>query len=119
MCEQETYGPEYAAARAMGRALRATSVAHAEYGVPEKFEHPIAAERLERLPGQVRDSMSELLARHQAARDSEREAALSFREGLETQARERAGEASRSHLQGSIRPLLTEVEAGEVYGSGL
>lgn len=114
-CEQETYGPEFAAARAMGRALRAAAVVHAEHGVPENFEHPVAAVRMERLPGHVRDSLSELLARHRDARETERGTALSFREGLETQAGERAGEVSRAP-HGAIKPLLTEAEAGEIFG---
>src|SRR5207248_1409808 len=44
-CEEEIYGPEHAAARAMGRALRAAGIVHAEHGVPERFEHPVASER--------------------------------------------------------------------------
>lgn len=114
-CEEEMYGAEHATARAMGRALRAVAVVHAEHALPERFEHPIAAGRLEKLPGQVRDSLSELLDRHGAAREAERGATLSFREGLDTQARERAGEASRTP-PGAIRPLLTEAEAGEIFG---
>jgi hypothetical protein len=116
--EEEIYGPEYAAARAMGRAMRAVAVVHVEHGLPEKFEHPVAAGRLERLPGQFRDSLSELLNRHLAARESERGTAISFREGLEIQARERSGEASRMP-RGAIRPLLTEAEAGEIFGRAL
>jgi hypothetical protein len=114
-CEEEMYGAEHAAARAMGRALRAVAMVHAEYSLPERFEHPVAAGRLERLPGQVRDSLSELLDRHGAAREAERGAALSFREGLYAQARERAGEASRTP-PGAIRPLLTEAEACGIFG---
>ena len=114
-CEEEMYGAEYAAARMMGRALRAVAVVHAEHALPERFEHPVATERLERLHGHVRDSLSELLARHRNAREAERGTALSFREGLDTQSRERAGEASRT-LTGVIRPLLTEAEAGEIFG---
>jgi hypothetical protein len=119
-CEQETYGPEYAAARAMGRALRAVAVVHDEHAVPERFEHPVAAERFERLPVQVRETLSELFDRHRAAREAERVAALSFRENLAAQASERAGAASRPQQQrGVIRPLLTEVEAGEIHGLAL
>lgn len=117
-CEEEIYGPEYAAARAMGRSLLAAAVVHAEHGVQKKFEHPIAAGRLERLPGQARESLSELLARHRAAREAERATALSFRMNLETQAMERAGEASRMS-RGAIRPFLTPAEAGEIYGRSL
>lgn len=116
--EEEMYGEEYAAARAMGRALRAVAVVHAEHALPERFEHPVATERLERLPGHVRDSLSELLVRHRNAREAERGTALSFREGLDTQSRERAGESSRT-LTSRIRPLLTEAEAGEIFGRGL
>jgi hypothetical protein len=114
-CEEEMYGAEHAVARAMGRALRAVAVVHAEHALPERFEHPVATERLERLPGHVRDSLSELLARHRNAREAERGTALSFREGLDTQSRERAGESSRT-LTSRIRPLLTEAEAGEIFG---
>lgn len=114
-CEQETYGPEYATARALGRVLRAAAVVHAEHTVPEKFEHPIAAGRLERLPGPVRESLSDLLDRHRTAREAERTTALSFRGGLETQARECAGEAKHTP-RGSIRPLLTQVEAVRYTG---
>jgi hypothetical protein len=113
--EEEMYGEEYAAARAMGRALRAAAVVHAEHALPERLEHPVATERLERLPGHVRHSLSELLARHRNARESERGTALSFREGLDTQSRELAGELSRT-LTSRIRPLLTEAEAGEIFG---
>jgi len=119
-CEQETYGPEFASARAMGRALRAVVVVYDEHAVPERFEHPVAAERFERLPVQVRETLSERHDRHRAAREAERVAALSFRENLTAQASERAGEASRSQQQrGAIRPLLTEVEAGEIHGLAL
>jgi hypothetical protein len=113
--EDEIYGAEHAAARAMGRALRAVTMVHAEHALPERFEHPVATERLERLPGHVRHSLSELLARHRNAREAERGTALSFREGLDPQARERAGESSRT-LTSRIRPLLTEAEAGEIFG---
>jgi hypothetical protein len=113
--EEEAYGQEYATARVMGRVMWAAAVVHAEHGVPENFEHPVAAVRIERLPGHVRDSLSELLARHREARETERGAALSFREGLETQAGERAGEVSRA-THGAIKPLLTEAEAGEIFG---
>jgi hypothetical protein len=118
-CEQETYGSEYAAARAMGRALRAVVVVHDEHAVPERFEHPVAAERFERLPVQVRETLSERHDRHRAAREAERVAALSFRENLAAQASERAGAASRPQQRGAIRPLLTEVEAGEIHGLAL
>lgn len=115
-CEEEMYGPDYAAARAIGRALRAAAVVHAEHAVPERFEHPVAAGRLERQPEQVRELLCDLLDRHRAARDAERAAAHSFRENLETQARERCGVAPRTQQQGVVRPLLTETEAGEIYG---
>jgi len=119
-CEEATYGPEYAAARAMGRALRAVVVVHDEHAVLERFEHPVAAERFERLPVQVRETLSELFDRHRVARAAERVAALSFRENLAAQASERAGESSRPQQQrGVIRPLLTEVEAGEIHGLAL
>jgi hypothetical protein len=119
-CEEATYGPEYAAARAMARALRAVVVVHDEHGVPERFEHPVAAKRFERLPVQVREALSERLDRHRAAREAERAAALSFRENLAAQASERAGAASRPQQQrGPIRPLITEVEAGEIHGLAL
>jgi hypothetical protein len=117
-CEEEMYGPEHAAARAMGRELRAAAVAHAEHIVPERFEHPVVAGRLERQPEQVRELVSELLDRHGAAREAERSAALSFRVNLETQAGERAGEAARTP-RGNVRPLLTEAEAGEVFAMAL
>jgi len=112
--EEQTYGPEYAAARAQGRELRAAALVHAEHGLPERHEHPVAARRLERLPEQVRESLSSLIDQHRAARESERAAALAFRGGLESQARERADEAPRAP-RGAVRPLLTEVEAGEIY----
>lgn len=114
-CEEERYGPEYAAARALGRALRAAAVWHVEHSLPERFEHPVAARRLEGLPGPVRESVSELLARHRAAREAERAASVSFREGLETQASERAGEAPRT-WRGAAMPLVTEAEAREIWG---
>jgi hypothetical protein len=118
-CEEELYGPEYAAARALGRSLRAIAVAHAEHTVPEKFEHPVAAGRLAGLPEQERESLSEMLDRHRAAREAERAAALSFRMNLETQAVERAGGGGQMPRQGPVRPLLTEVEAKEVHGMAL
>jgi len=118
-CEEEMYGPEYASARALGRSLRAVAVAHTEHSLPEKFEHPVAAGRLMGLPEQERDSLSVMLDRHQAAREAERAAAISFRVNLETQAVERAGEALHTPRQVPVRPLLTEVEAGEVYGMAL
>lgn len=116
-CEEEMYGPEHAAARAMGRALRAAVVARAEHSVPERFEHPVEAGRLERQPEQVRMALSELLGRHRTAREAERSAARSFRVNLETQALERTGEAPHTprQQQGGIRPLLTQFEASEVY----
>jgi hypothetical protein len=118
-CDEATYGPEYAAGRAMGRALRAVVVVHDEHVVPERFEHPVAVERFEILPVQVREALSERLGRHRAAREAERVVALSFRENLAAQASERAGEASRQQQRGTIRPLLTEVEAGEIHGLAL
>ena len=77
--EEETHGPPYAAARAMGRALRAVVVAHKEHAVPGRFEHPIAVERLGRLPELVRESLSEVSDRHRAARAAERAAGRSDR----------------------------------------
>lgn len=118
-CEEEMYGPEYAAERAVGRSLRAIAVAHAEHTVPEKFEHPVAAGRLAGLPVLERESLSALLDQHRAARETERAAALSFRVHLETQAVERAGEVMRTSGQGPIRPLLNEAEAREAYGMAL
>lgn len=115
-CEEEMYGPEYAAARSLGRSLRAIAVAHAEHTVPEKFEYPVAARQLTGLPGQERESLSLMLDQHRAAREAERAAALSFRVNLETQAVERAGEVVRTPRQGPVRPLLTEAEAREVFG---
>lgn len=118
-CEEELYGPEYAAARALGRSLRAVALAHAEHTVPEKFEHPVAAGRLAGLPGQERESLSVMLDRHQAAREAERSATLSFRVNLETQAVERTSEVVGTQQQGAVRPLLTEAEAREVFGMAL
>lgn len=123
-CEEDAYGPEHAAARAMGLALRAVAVARVEHAVPERFERPVAVERIERLPEQVRESLSALLDRHRVAREAERAAAVSFRVSLETQASDRAGGTSRTQpppqqQRGTIRPLLTEVEAGEIHGMAL
>lgn len=117
-CEQRLYGGEYAAARTMGRELRAAAIMHAEHELPEKFEHPLASRRIEQLPEQVRESVSLVLNQHWAAREAEQAAALSFHDGIESQARERAGEAPRTP-RGAIRPLLTEVEAGEIYNRAM
>ncbi len=123
-CEDDRFGPMYAAQRAMGRALRAVAVSNVEYAVPERYEQPIAAARLERLPEEDRAVVSGWLGRHREARVAERAAAHSFREHLDAQANLRVAEVSRMQEQqgqrrpevwGSVRPLLTEVEAGEIY----
>jgi hypothetical protein len=124
----------YAAQRAMGRALRAVAVSNVEYAVPGRYEQPIAASRLERLPEEERRVVSGWLDRHLGARAAERAAAHSFLEHLDTQANARVAEITRAleerqqqegqghrrqELWGSVRPLLTEFEAGELYRVGL
>lgn len=130
-CEDDRFGPVYAAQRAMGRAMRAVAVLNIEYAVPERYEQPIAAARLERLPEEERAVVSGWLGRHREAREAERAAARSFGEHLDAQANARVAEVSRAQEAqqqgqgrrqepwGSVRPLLTEVEAGELYRVGL
>ena len=92
-CEGEMYGREYAAARALGRALRAAAVWSAEFNLPAHYECPVAPGRLDRLGEAAWEFLSERLNRHRAAREIERAAADSFRIGVEAQADERAGAA--------------------------
>jgi hypothetical protein len=83
--------------------------------MPERFEHPVAARRLDGLPEHVRESLSELLDQHRAARVAERAAGDSFREGGEVRASELAAGVPRGPRE-AIRPLVTEAEAREIIG---
>jgi hypothetical protein len=113
-CEEGMYGREYAAARALGRVLRAAAVWDAEFNLPGKYEYPAAAARLDRLGEEARGLLSEMLDRHRAAREAERAAADTFRTGVEAQADERAGAALRTP-HGHPVPLVTEAEAREIF----
>ncbi|HEX8292670.1 MAG TPA: hypothetical protein VF570_12990, partial [Pyrinomonadaceae bacterium] len=113
-CEEKLYGREHAAARALGRALRAAAVWGAEHNLPAQYEYPVAQERLDRLWDAAWEYLSERLDRHRAAREVERAAADSFRTGVEAQASERAEAAPRT-WHGRPIPLVTEAEAREIF----
>lgn len=112
--EEEVYGPEYAASRALGRALRAAAVWGAEHDLPARYERPVAPGRLDGLREPAREFLSSQLDRHRAAREAERAAADSFRTGVEAQANVRAGAAPRTP-RGTPTPLVTEAEAREIF----
>ncbi|HEV7375851.1 MAG TPA: hypothetical protein VGN95_14115 [Pyrinomonadaceae bacterium] len=114
--EAEQFGPEYAARRALGRALSAAAILDVEYKLPARFERPVAQQRLSTLPPQVRENLSALLDRHHEARRGEQSAAFSFHSELNRAAEIWAGNFPRVG-PGSIRPLLSTKEAGEIFGA--
>lgn len=112
--EEELFGAEYAARRALGRAVAAGVAEGAERSLDARYEHPFEPDRHPQLSAGVRAELSEALARHREAREAERASTASYHSPW----RSRVEELRLTLAPGGrteIRPLLSRAEAEQTY----
>lgn len=108
--EEENWGLEYAAERALGRSLAAETLLHGEYNLPSKYDRPPESAKLASLPAGMRADLTGWSEVHTAARSSEKSAAQSYSQALKTRTEELIG-MLRTEMKREARPLLSVWEA--------